>query len=433
MTEIIVLAAFAAALFVCVALDAPVLIALGFGFCLFFGYGLYKKHSARQMWQFALTGMKTVKNILITFLLIGVITALWRACGTIPYIVYHATAFCSPKIMVLLTFLLCCLISFLTGTSFGTAATMGVICVTMANSMGIPILFSGGAVLSGALFGDRCSPMSTSALLVSTLTKTNLYTNIKNMAKTAVIPFLLTVAVYACMGLFVQPQGTQTNVREIFATHFNLHPAMLLPAVAIIILSLCKVKVKIAMSVSIAVSAIVALTVQKVQLLPMLKMAVLGFTATDPELSALLSGGGMKSMVNAVLIVCISASFSGMFDGTHLLDALQDKIARLAEKTTPYTAVCITSILTAIIASNQTLAIMLTHQLSLPVEQDNNKMALHLEDTAVVISPLVPWSIAGAVPLASVGAPNLCMLTAVYLYLLPICRLIKEFFRKRKK
>ncbi|MBE6812113.1 MAG: sodium:proton antiporter [Ruminococcaceae bacterium] len=429
--EIMVLAAFAAALFICVALDIPVLVALGIGFCLFFGYGLYKKHTVGQMWKFALSGMKTVKNILITFLLIGVITALWRACGTIPYIVYYATAVCSPQIMVLLTFLLCCLISFLTGTSFGTAATMGVICVTMANSMGIPILFSGGAVLSGALFGDRCSPMSTSALLVSTLTKTNLYKNIKNMAKTAVFPFLLTVAVYFIVGLFIQPQGNQTDVREIFATHFNLHPAMLLPAVVIVVLSLCKVKVKIAMSVSIAVSTIVALTVQKMEITPLLKAAVLGFSPADGDLAALLSGGGMKSMINALLIVCISASFSGMFDGTHLLDELQEKITVLAKKTTPYTAVCLTSVLTSIIASNQTLAIMLTHQLSVSAEPDNEKMALHLEDTAVVISPLVPWSIAGAVPLASVGAPNLCMLTAFYLYLLPLCRLTKELINKK--
>lgn len=432
MIEIAVLAAFAAALFICVALDIPVLVALLVGFCLFFGYGLYKKHTVRAMWSFALTGMKTVKNILITFLLIGVITALWRACGTIPYIVYYATAVCSPKIMVLLTFLLCCLISFLTGTSFGTAATMGVICVTMANSMGIPILFSGGAVLSGALFGDRCSPMSTSALLVSTLTKTNLYTNIKNMVKTAVIPFLLTAAVYFAIGLLMQPQSNQTDVREIFAAHFNLHPAMLLPAVAIVILSLCKVKVKIAMTVSIAVSTVVALTVQKMEIIALLKAAILGFSPADGDLAALLSGGGMKSMVNAVLIVCISASFSGMFDGTHLLDALQEKIAHLAKKTTPYTAVCLTSILTVIIASNQTLAIMLTHQLSVPTEPDNEKMALHLEDTAVVISPLVPWSIAGAVPLASVGAPNFCMLTAFYLYLLPLCRLAKELINKKR-
>ena len=79
---------------------------------------------------------------------------------------------------VLVTFLLCCVISALTGTAFGTAATMGVICTTMAGSMGIPILYSGGAVLAGSFFGDRCSPMSTSALLVSTVTKTDLYRNI---------------------------------------------------------------------------------------------------------------------------------------------------------------------------------------------------------------------------------------------------------------
>ncbi len=423
MSEIFVLAAFAAALFVCVALDVSVLVALCIGFCLFFGYGLCKKYSPKQMFSFALTGMKTVKNILITFLLIGVITALWRACGTIPYIVYHATALCSPKVMVLLTFLLCGLISFLTGTSFGTAATMGVICVTMANSMGIPILFSGGAVLSGALFGDRCSPMSTSALLVSTLTKTDLYHNIKNMFRTAVLPFLLTVVLYAVIGFFVQPQEHSDNVRAIFATHFNLHPAMLLPALVIVVLSLCKVNVKIAMAVSIVFSSLVAVAVEKKPLVLLLKTAVFGFATDDAQLGSLLAGGGMQSMINVSLIVCLSASFSGMFGGTHLLDAMQDRIAALSEKVTPFGAVLLTSVLASVIACNQTLAIMLTHQLSDRAEQDREKMALYLENTAVVVSPLVPWSIAGAVPLASVGAPNLCMLTAFYLYLIPICNL----------
>lgn len=432
MTEILVLAAFAAALFVCVALDVSVLIALCIGFFLFFGYGLYKKYSPKEVFSFALTGMKTVKNILITFLLIGVITALWRACGTIPYIVYYATALCSPQVMVLLTFLLCSLISFLTGTSFGTAATMGVICVTMANSMGIPILFSGGAVLSGALFGDRCSPMSTSALLVSTLTKTNLFHNIKNMFRTCIVPLILTIGIYGAIGFFIQPQGNGTNVREIFAAHFNLHPAMLLPAAVIVALSICKVNVKIAMSVSIVVSTAVALTVQKIPFTDLLQTALLGFATEDADLSRLLSGGGMKSMINVILIVCISASFSGMFDGTHLLDALQTKITKLADKSSPYIAVLLTSILTSVIACNQTLAIMLTHQLSIKAETDSEKMALHLEDTAVVVSPLVPWSIAGAVPLACVGAPNLCMLTAVYLYLLPLWRLLGECRQKMK-
>ena len=252
------------------------------------------------------------------------------------------------------------------------------------------------------------------------------------MFRTCIVPLILTIGIYGAIGFFIQPQGNGTNVREIFAAHFNLHPAMLLPAAVIVVLSICKVNVKIAMSVSIVVSTAVALTVQKIPFTDLMQTALLGFATEDAELSRLLSGGGMKSMINVILIVCISASFSGMFDGTHLLDALQTKITKLADKSSPYIAVLLTSILTSVIACNQTLAIMLTHQLSIKAETDSEKMALHLEDTAVVVSPLVPWSIAGAVPLACVGAPNLCMLTAVYLYLLPLWRLLGECRQKMK-
>ena len=123
MLEGIVFALFAMGLFGCVFADFSILYALLFGYALFFGYGLYRNHSIHEMLVFSYTGIHSVKNILITFLLIGIITAIWRACGTIAFIVYYATDFCTPSAMILATFLLCCLISFLTGTAFGSAAT----------------------------------------------------------------------------------------------------------------------------------------------------------------------------------------------------------------------------------------------------------------------------------------------------------------------
>ena len=116
----------------------------------------------------ALGGVKTVSGILLTFLVIGVLTAFWRASGTIPVIVCYASGLIRPSVFLLMSFLLNCGISFLTGTSFGTAATMGVICASMGSAMHISPVLTGGAVLSGAFFGDRCSPLSTSALLVAT-------------------------------------------------------------------------------------------------------------------------------------------------------------------------------------------------------------------------------------------------------------------------
>ena len=159
MFEISVLSLFALSLVLCIGYDVSILVALIFGFFLFFGYGLYKKHSFKAMASMAFSGIRTVKNILITFVLIGIITATWRVCGTIPYIVYHATSFCDPRIMVLVTFLLCCVISVLTGTAFGTAATMGVICASIATSMGVPLVYTGGAVLAGVIEPASATPV----------------------------------------------------------------------------------------------------------------------------------------------------------------------------------------------------------------------------------------------------------------------------------
>ena len=433
MTEISVLSLFAAALVVCIGYDISILIALVFGFFLFYGYGLYKKHSVKAMAVMAFSGVRTVKNILITFLLIGIITATWRVCGTIPYIVYHSTNVCSPGIMVLITFLLCCLISTLTGTAFGTAATMGVICVTMASSMGIPLLYSGGAVLAGSFFGDRCSPMSTSALLVSTVTGTDLYKNIGNMVRTSLVPFVITCIVYVLLGMGTTGDFDTTSIRTLFAENFRLHPAAITPAAVIVLLSCFRINVKITMSISILCGMAVARFVQGVSLAELLDIALWGYRPEKAEVSALLSGGGIQSMVKVFCIVCLSSCYSGMFNGTGLLKGFRGSLNRLSDKILPFGSIFLTSILTVMVSCNQTLAIMLTQQLCVDVEPDPETMASHLENTTVVIAPLIPWSIAGAVPLASVGAPTACILTACYLYLLPIWNYLIAIRSHRKK
>ena len=420
MIEISVLSLFAVALVFCIGFDISILAALVFGFFLFYGYGLYTKHSVKEMAVLAFSGIKTVRNILITFILIGIITATWRVCGTIPYIVYHATKICSPGIMVLITFLLCCLISALTGTAFGTAATMGVICVTMASSMGVPILYSGGAVLAGSFFGDRCSPMSTSALLVSTVTGTDLYRNIGNMVKTSLVPFGITCVIYALLGMGAGGNFDTTQIQGLFAENFRLHPAALVPAAAIIVLSCFRVNVKITMSISILCGMAVAFFIQKVSPAQLVSIALWGYTPEDPEVAALLSGGGIQSMVKVFCIVCLSSCYSGMFNGTGLLEGFRGSLNRLSQKILPFGSILVTSILTIMVSCNQTLAIMLTQQLCRDTGPDPETMASHLENTAVVIAPLIPWSIAGAVPLATVGAPTASILAACYLYLLPV-------------
>ncbi len=420
MLEPLILGLFSAGLLSCVIFGWDVLYALAFGYALFFGYGIYRRCSLVALLQQSAKGVGTVKNILINMLLIGSVTALWRAGGTIPYIVQHATRFIAPATVLCLTFLLCCLLSCLTGTSFGTAATMGVIAMTMATNMGVSPVLAGGAVLAGSYFGDRWSPMSTSALLVNTLTDITSFDNLRGMMRTILAPFLFTCAIYLALGWVFPPQMTNLQATVTFADYFHLHPITALPALLIIVLSVCRVEVKKIMLVSIVVSACITIFVQGISPTETLRIAIWGFLPTDATLATMLSGGGVVSMLHVVFVVCISSCYAGLFAETQFLNGFLVYIRRVAEKCNPFFAVLLTSIPVSMISCNQTLAIMLTHQLCESVEPDHHRMAVYLENSVVVLAPLIPWSIAGTVPLASVGAPLSAMSMAVFLYVLPL-------------
>lgn len=433
MTEIFVLMVFAAALILCLVLGKSVLVALIFGFFLFCGYSLYRHYSVKETLQMAWRGIMTAKNVLFIFILIGMITATWRAAGVIPYIVYHTATLCKPHIMILATFLLCSLIAVLTGTSFGTASTMGVICAALGSSMGFSPVLIGGAVLSGASFGDRCSPMSTSALLVSTVTKTNLYENIKKMIRTSVVPFVLTCLIYLLLGIFSEAKPSADDVCSVFARHFVLSPWLLAPAILIVVLSLFKISVKITMPLSILIAAILAVVLQGMSMVELLRVLVFGYYPADTSLAALISGGGIVSMKNAFCIVGISSAYAGIFETTGLLRQLTHRLAVLSKQVTPFGCVLLTSIATGMIACNQTLCIMLTQQLCVEVEPDEGTLAAYLENTAVVVAALIPWCIACNVPLTSVNAPLRAVFFASYLYLIPLWNLFVVLYRKRRE
>ena len=423
--EWIALGLFCAALLICIVLDLSILYALAFGLLVFLLYGRRKGFSWRELAGMALEGIKTVRNILITFFLIGIMTALWRAAGTIPVIVCYASGLIRPSVFLLMAFLLNCLVSVLTGTSFGTAATMGVICAAIGTAMGVSPLLTGGAVLSGAFFGDRCSPVSTSALLVAAVPKPDIYDNIRRMVKTAFVPFLLACGIYAGIGLTLPREGSVMDLEALFSRSFRLHWTALIPAAVILVLAAFRVNVKLAMSVSILTAVPLCFILQNLSAAEILRAALSGFTPADAEVARLVSGGGIVSMIRVACIVCLSSAYSGIFQKTGMLGKAKRLIGRLAAKTGAYAATLVTSVLTGVIACNQTLTILLTEQLCRGEYADKEVLALDLEDSAVVTAPLIPWSIACAVPLAAAGAPSAAVLTAFYLILLPLWRLVR--------
>ncbi|WP_288945156.1 Na+/H+ antiporter NhaC family protein [uncultured Megasphaera sp.] len=418
--ELWILAAFSAALIACLASGKSLILALLAGFLLFFSYGVKTGHPFSEMARLAVSGVKTAKNVIVTLILVGMLTAAWRVSGTIPYIVYHASQWCDGSAVLLASFLLCALVSALTGTSFGTAATIGVICMTIANNMNIPPMYSGGAIMAGAYFGDRCSPMSTSALLVAAITKTDIFTNCRLMVKTSIVPCLLTCAVYAAMGMLFQDGGAHHDAAGLFRQAFTLSWITLIPAALVIILSARRIDVKMIMVVSTAAAAAIAVSTQQLTPLEVLTVCLLGFHPADPALARLASGGGAVSMTDVVAIICISSSYAGMFSGTGFLRGIQGHMAALSRRATPFGAVIATSVATSMVSCNQTLATMLTHQLCQSVEPDPQRLAIHLENTVIVISALIPWSIACSAFLAIIDAPLASVPLACYLYFIPL-------------
>ena len=422
--EVLTIGIFCALLIICIITGKSILYALLAGLIIFSLYGKKQGYSWRQINRMALQGVWKVKNILLTFILIGMLTALWRQAGTIPAIICYTVHLIKPSTFLLMTFLLNCLISVLTGTALGTAATIGVVCATMASALGIPSWMTGGAILSGVYFGDRCSPVSTSALLVAELTETGIYTNIKNMIKSALAPFTITCILYLTVSIQLHGKTEMPDLGHAFGSEFRLSWIALLPAAVILLLSVMQAGVKIAMIASIVTAIPVCIGLQNMAFTELPELLLNGFHSTDVTVAAMLNGGGITSMLKVGAIVCISSSYSGIFQATGILNGFQKMVCLLADRTKPYFAVLVTSILTSVMACNQTLAIMLTGQLCSRTEPDKLRFANNLEDSAVLIAPLVPWSIACAVPLTAAGAPGYSVLFAVFLYLLPLCDLV---------
>ena len=427
MTELFLMAIFSAALMLCIWAGQSILFALIFGLIIFSLYAHEVGHTPRNILTMWGAGVRTIKPILITLLLIGIITAYWRAAGVIPAIIFYTADFFTPSIILLMTFWLCGLISTLTGTAFGTGATMGVICAAIAESLGVPIWLTGGALLSGCYLGDRCSPMSTSALLVATLTRTDIFKNLVGMIKTSIIPLILASAFYLAAGIFFTGEGVASvDAKEIFARTFTINFGVLIPAILIVALSFLKLRVQLMMSASILASAAVAIVIQGETLGEMIKISVLGFYPDDAELAKILSGGGVISMANVFAILCLSSCYAGIFQATGFLNRIQAFLIELGKKFSPFVSILAAATLTSMITCNQTLAIMLTDQLCKKVEPRPEVFAIHLENSAVVISPLIPWAISSAVPLTLINAPPESIFAAWYLYLIPMLQIVNR-------
>lgn len=357
--------------------------------------------------------------------LIGLITALWRSAGTITFFVYYGIRIITPSLFIVITFLLACLLSYALGTSFGVAGTVGVIFMALARSGDVNEIITAGAVLSGVFFGDRGSPVSSSALLVAAVTRTNIFDNVKAMMKTVLLPLLLSIAIYTVLSLQNPIGSVNEDILRALENDFAISLWLVIPAILMLILPLFRINVMICMTASIIAGFLITVLVQGTPIIETLKLSIAGYSVKSESLGTILSGGGVLSMVEVCAIVFISCSFSGIFSGADLLRTIQDALEKSMDKLGKFGAMLLVSVGTTAVFCNQTIAsIMCSDLMGKPYKSrggDAFELAVDIENSVIIISPLIPWCIASTVPLGMLGVGMGALPYAVLLYLVPLC------------
>lgn len=376
--------------------------------------------------------------VLRIFILIGAITSSWMISGTIPTIVYYGLKFMNPSFYYLSAFLICCIVSFLLGSSFGTVGTVGIVLITIGRGLNVDINIAAGAILSGAFFGDRCSPVSSSASLIATLTETDIYKNIKNMTKTGIFTLFITCVIYVVIPKPSIFNLSESNLIPELKAFFNTSFFTLIPALVILVCGIFKVNVRKSMIISIIAACLNGVFLQGENIITILKTIIVGYSFPNGgELALILKGGGIISMVKASFIVFISCALSGILDNIKLFNKLKNSLIKIRGKAKVFATTSIVSGLSAGIGCNQSISVVLSETLMNDVYKENKlsneELALHLENTAIVISPLIPWNIASLIPMTIIGVTGLSYLKySFFLYLLPIVTFIWIFSKKRE-
>lgn len=432
MLEIFVLILFMVNLFTAIIFDFSIVLSLFINLIVLITYAFIRDYKLKEIYKMVYQGLLETKTILFVFILIGMITGIWRLSGTIAYIIYYGTGLISPKFFYVGVFIFNSLISLLTGTSLGTASTSGIISMSISTAMNFNPLISGGAILSGCYFGDRSSPMSTSALLVATLTKTDLYENLKNMFRTCVIPLILTLISFQIFNFGSEAELNYDSLKSI-ADMFNFNFLLIIPTLSIILLAILKVDIRLNLIISIVLSVIFAVTFQDKGLGEIFRALIFGFHI-DSEVGRLINGGGLLSMKKMLLIVGISSGYFGFFKNTDLLKSIKKYVNKMFEILPDMVVMSIISLIIAAFSANQTLTSMITYEMARENYEDPYKLALDLENSAIMTPLYIPWNITGRSPMEMVGGPISAILFSFYHHYIVLVNTIISIrnFKKNK-
>lgn len=412
--------------------DLSMAIGLIIGLIAFIILGLKRGFQFPPLLNMCWNGAKEALIIVKIVAVISFLTATWRISGTITVFVYYGMKIITPHLFLIITFLLSSLLSYALGTSYGVAGTVGVIFMTLARSGDVNPILTAGVLISGIYFGDRDSPVSSNTNLLAVLSETDVYSNVKKLLRTGMLPFLLCCVIYTIFSL----QNPLTHVDETlitaFENEFNLSLWAFVPAIFMIILPLLKVELITSMWISILSGSLIAVLVQKVSIWEVVKSWLLGYQAPGETLGTILNGGGLASMITLLFILLLSCAYSGLFKGTKMLDSLQEKLGQWCLKYGRFPVMLATSFFSAAIFCNQTIASLICCNLLkkpyLDTGASNEELAIDMGNSVGMLGCFLPWSIACSVMFSFFSVDMRALPYAVYMYAVPICYL---FTKKR--
>lgn len=354
---------------------------------------------------------------IIILAIIGMIIGTWILGGIVPTLIFYGLKILSPSFFLIASMLLCSIVSLSTGSSWTTAGTVGIALMGVAAGLGVPGPMAAGAIISGAYFGDKMSPLSDTTNLAPAIAGSNLFDHIKHMFYTTGTSYAIALVAFGIMGArFAGKELDVPAINEILNTmaeNFVINPLLLIVPVIVIVAVAMKMPAIPGLMMGTILGGIAAMLFQGAafgDVIDAMHYGIVSETGNE-MLDELLTRGGLDSMMWTISLILCALTFGGMLEKAGLLDALGQKILGFAKSTgSLVTVTIITSILTNALAGDQYLAIVLPGRM---YKDEFHKRGLAprnlsrcLEDAGTMTSSLIPWNTCGAAMSGYLGIPT---------------------------
>ncbi len=375
---------------------------------------------------------RTIPSIMI-LLIIGMLIAIWIASGIVPALMYYGFEFFVARWFLPLILIFSSFMALITGSSWSTIGTIGVAAIGVSEGIGIPLPMTAGAIVSGAFFGDKLSPMSDSTNLTPSVLGVNLYDHIRHMLYTTLPALGVSLIVFTVMGFLASANngngGDVSAYTDYIRENFNLTIWLFIPPAVVIFLIIKKIPAIPSLLAGLILGGAAYLVIQGGTLSGFLESIHTGFVMDTgkEEMDALFTRGGMESMYEVVALALISLTLGGIMDYTGMLHSLVLVLSRLTNTIGNLTATVLgTSVFVNLFGANQYLAVILPGQMFEECYRDKKlklkNLTRTLEAGGTLTSPLIPWNSSGVFVYAAIGvsvsayAPYavLCWITGIF-------------------